>query len=647
VEVLAHLLSGLCQISVQTSRQVLMWLATMHDDDRIFNATVMACLMEVGLIDMHRLNNTIAKGIHLRRLAAVEMLSALMDDVLLSEHPSAFRADFALSIDAVTNWLAEDPDLEIGKSIISKLQVSPVDITLTPPATGQKDQLEYVFDEWVHLQLPDTPKRSLAAFIYQLHQMKVMKTQEDSIEFIRVCVDASVASYEHEESLPFGGGSPDTATVNVDALAKLIVSLVVYQGEEEGAVKESKAKYLDNMLSVVILVLCNHQKTRGERFNQKVFFRLFSTILFELNEAGKESVFAGFRADVDLAMAKAFLILQPQNFPVFSFSWLALISHRIFIPAMLENTAENTDSKGKRWDVYAQLMEVLLTFTGRIIKPTGETIMAQNFYRGVLRVLLVIHHDYPEFLAENHFRFCNSIPMHCTQLRNLIVSAYPSNILEMPDPFTTGLKVERQEEYRQAPTILTDISQILRNASIKDTIDAALEAPEVSVEDVEKICTATYFAEPHPSAFELLPTSANPSLIHAIVLYIGSEAVTAQGSKSAGFDTGSPASKLLEQLGKNFRPEAKFHFIGAIANQLRWPNSHTQYFSYALLHLFGPPSSDSEVLELQQTITRVLLERLLVHRPHPWGLIITLLEILKNPSYAFWDLPFVKAAPEV
>jgi CCR4-NOT transcription complex subunit 1 len=52
-------------------------------------------------------------------------------------------------------------------------------------------------------------------------------------------------------------------------------------------------------------------------------------------------------------------------------------------------------------------------------------------------------------------------------------------------------------------------------------------------------------------------------------------------------------------------------------------------------------------LEIQETITRVLLERLLVHRPHPWGLIITLLEILKNPTYTFWDLPFVKAAPEV
>lgn len=641
IETLAHLMGSLCQISTQTSRQVLMWLATLNDDDRIFNATVMVSLMEVGLIDMHRLNTTIAKAIQERRLAAVEMLSNLMDEILLSEHPSALRADFALSIDALTNWLAEDPDLETGKRIMSKLQIPPADQSLTPPATGHKDQLEYIFDEWVHLQHPDTPKKSIAAFIYQLHQESVMKSQEDSIGFIRTCIDAAVAAYEHEQSLPYGGGNPDTATVKVDALGKLIVDLVVYQGEQQnGAVKESKAKYLDQILLVVILVLCNHQSTRGDAFCQKIFFRLFSTILFELNTAAKDNVFAGFKADIFLAMAKAFLILQPNNFPRFTFSWLTLISHRIFIPAMLE------DSKDERWDVYAKIMETLLIYTGQLIKPTGETIMAQNFYRGVLRVLLVIHHDYPEFLAENHFRFCNSIPMHCTQLRNLIVSAYPSNILEMPDPFTSGLKVDRLDD-RQGPIIRADIDQILRQAGIKDTIDGLLRVAEPKAQEVEKVCNVVYYAEPKPAGFELVPTTADPALIHAIVIYIGSAALVAQGSKGPVFDANAPAARLMGKLAKELLPEAKFHFISAIANQLRWPNSHTQYFSYALLHLFGTPNNDPQVLDVQQTITRVLLERLLVHRPHPWGLIITLLEILKNRTYAFWDLPFVKAAPEV
>lgn len=645
IEVMTQLLANLCQLSLGTSKQVIVWLATI-DDDRVFNAVVIVCLISVGLMDLHRINITIAKAVQRRSVAAVEFLSNLMDEILLNEHPSALRADFALSIEALTQWLSEDPDLEVGKQVVAKLRVLPADEALqTPPPTGKKDQLEYIFDEWVHLQYPDTPKKSIAAFIYQMHLMKVMRTQADVTEFLRVCIDASVNSYEHEESLPYG--NLDHAYVNADALGRLIVSLVVYQSEEDSAAKESKAKYLDSILSIVILILCNHYRERMERFNQKVFFRLFSVILSELHVASKDNSLAGFKTDIFLVLGKAFLALQPRYFSGFSYSWLALIAHRIFIPALLDDNRADLVAKDKRWDLYTQLMEALLKYTGELVKPVDGSLVALNFYRGVLRVLLVIHHDYPEFLAENHFRLCNSIPMHCTQLRNLIVSAYPSTILEMPDPFTAGLKVDRLEEIRQAPSIRGDFEGLIRQAGIKDTIDNLLKTIDQNVEDIEKICEATYFPEQRITGFELVPMTADSVLLNAIVLYIGSTALAIQGAKGPTFNATSPPAKLLERLAKELRPEARFHFISSIANQLRWPNSHTHYFSYAILHLFGSPTADQQVLDVQQTITRVLLERLLVHRPHPWGLIITLLEILKNRTYQFWDLPFVKAAPEV
>jgi len=43
----------------------------------------------------------------------------------------------------------------------------------------------------------------------------------------------------------------------------------------------------------------------------------------------------------------------------------------------------------------------------------------------------------------------------------------------------------------------------------------------------------------------------------------------------------------------------------------------------------------------------VLLERLIVHRPHPWGLLITFIELIKNPRYQFWEQPFTHCAPEI
>ncbi len=60
--------------------------------------------------------------------------------------------------------------------------------------------------------------------------------------------------------------------------------------------------------------------------------------------------------------------------------------------------------------------------------------------------------------------------------------------------------------------------------------------------------------------------------------------------------------------------EGRYLVLNAAANQLRYPNSHTYYFSCLLLTLFADTKSEA----VKEQITRVLLERLVVNRPHPW-----------------------------
>ena len=648
VEILCQLLATFSLASVTTSRQVVAWLATI-EDDRIFNAVLMRALITVGLMDFPRMNALVAKAFQLRRVLAVQMLSGLVDDMLLSEQPSAFRADFAVATDALTEWTALEPDFEIGHEVLRKLQTPPADQALTPHVAGQPDQLEYMFDEWMHLQDAKAPRKAVAAYVLQLQQSQVLKTHTDLISFLRVCIDVSVASYERIEMMHYGAGIADNASLKVDALAKLLVSLAVHHGKTDHPITGSKPEYLDAMLAIVVLVLCDHQHVRRNRFNQKVFFRLLSSLLSELQHAFNEGAFAGSRAEIFIVVARAFFTLQPAYVPRFSPSWLALISHRIFVPAMLgDNRRHEAPKTDGRWEEYTKIMEALLVFTGRLVRPSEVSLPAHHFYRGVMRVLLVIHHDYPEFLAENHFRFCNSIPMHCTQLRNLVVSAYPSSFMEMPDPFSNGKKFDRGDDCRSAPTVRFDVEQLLSEAAVKGLLDNLLDvSTQPTMADVEAVCHATYYATAKPMGFEFIATEANVPLIHAIVLYIGSAALASQQSEEPTFDGEAPHARLLEQLARQMRSEARFHLISAVANQLRWPNMHTNYFGKALLHLYGPPNGDPEVLEIQETITRVLLERLIVHRPHPWGLIITLLELIKNPVYEFWSAPFIKKAPEV
>lgn len=300
----------------------------------------------------------------------------------------------------------------------------------------------------------------------------------------------------------------------------------------------------------------------------------------------------------------------------------------------------------------------MLAYGCELTEPANASETARDMYRGVLRVLVVLHHDFPEFLVENHFSLCNYVPARCTQLRNLIVSAIPSSFSELPDPFTAGLKVDRLEEIRKSPTIRGDIEASLRQAHIKNTIDNALGSSDLRESEVQTVISSIHNAKHQRLGFAAPPGSVGTALLNALVIYLGTKAITSAGSKGPSFSSTSPTAMLFSRLASGLNPESRFHLISAIINQLRYPNSHTHYFSYALLHLFGTSGGaggtkngdaqdDALQAEIQQQITTVLLERLIVHRPHPWGLIITLLEILKNPIYAFWELDFVKAAPEV
>lgn len=80
--------------------------------------------------------------------------------------------------------------------------------------------------------------------------------------------------------------------------------------------------------------------------------------------------------------------------------------------------------------------------------------------QGTLRVLLVLLHDFPEFLCEYHFQLCNVIPPSCIQMRNLILSAFPRN-MRLPDPFTPNLKVDLLPEINQSPKFVPEPQNLL------------------------------------------------------------------------------------------------------------------------------------------------------------------------------------------
>lgn len=122
---------------------------------------------------------------------------------------------------------------------------------------------------------------------------------------------------------------------------------------------------------------------------------------------------------------------RPRLMPGFAFNWLDIVGHRNFIGRLL---AETSGIK-----MYTELILHHLRFLAPFLHNVQLPKSIAYIYKGTLRILLVILHDFPEILCEYHHILCDVIPANCVQLRNLVLSAYPREMC-LPDPFTKSME---------------------------------------------------------------------------------------------------------------------------------------------------------------------------------------------------------------
>ena len=140
-------------------------------------------------------------------------------------------------------------------------------------------------------------------------------------------------------------------------------------------------------------------------------------------------------------------------------------------------------------------------------------------YRGTLRVLLVLLHDFPEFLCDYHYGFCDVIPPNCIQMRNLILSAFPRN-MRLPDPFTPNLKVDMLPEISIAPRMVTNFAALIK-PSFKKDLDSFLKN-RVPVTFLSELRTNLQSSSSGAAA-ETAGMRYNISMINAFVMQVNSK----------------------------------------------------------------------------------------------------------------------------
>ncbi|KAF4441689.1 hypothetical protein F53441_11949 [Fusarium austroafricanum] len=634
IESLVHVLETLRKIAGPVLNSRVRALFSQQPGSAFLSLPHLAALVRTDLLDWRNIDLAMSKALQARKEGSLDFLEHLLDLTLLDSRMNPMYADFASTLEAAWAWISEEPDSAAGQRIKSKL----TNCDATRPthadnqALNQRDQTEYVFEEWTRLcHNHSASEKSVEAFIQQLHTRRVLQNRDDLFVFIRITVDVSVERFEYIAH----AGSLVDAYAMVDALAKLISALMGMGFEPTS----TRPAFIDSILALIELILVSHHVNREGQLGQRVFFRLLSMLFHEIH-AISENLSEGERREILLRIAGRLCKLSPVYVPGFVYGWMSLIQHRAFMPAILQLP----DSAG--WGPFSDLLCQLLDTLGDQLKVFEVSNVAKDIYRASFKLLVILQHDFPEFVAANHVKLCASIPPHCTQLINAVLAANPQQNSMFNDPNTKA----QFDELRVYSGVMSEATSTLQTRSLLKVIDQALQSGP-SEDIVANITHAMTHDTPKASTYGHVPVVANTGVIDAIVIYIGHRAVEKATHASTDVTvTGDEHEvSLLSLIIHELPAEARYYLLVSVVNQLRSPEPHTVFFSKALLCVFGKDLNDrGEEDKIREDITRVLLERLVSFWPQPWGLLYTVVELVKDEDkYGFFKLPFISATPDV
>jgi len=459
-----------------------------------------------------------------------------------------------------------------------------------------RQQVTFLLESWIRVYT-ETPgnEKAYAQYLQLLQQHGVGKSEDQTERFFRVSTELVVEAVLKTGSVDMNGKQKMLHFSVVDAYAKLVTLLIRYMngGGAQEQVAAQRIALLNKVLGITVRTLmANYERSKGRtHWDQRPWFRLLLNLVFDLNAPSPalDPISLGILS----VFGSAFHVVQPSVIPGFASAWLELISHRMFLPNLLL-------AKGQKgWAIAHQLLIDLFLFMEPYLRKAELSDAIKALYKGTLRVLLLLIHDFPSFLADYHLSFCNVIPENCVHLRNIILSAIPRG-MTFPDPFTPNLKIDLLPEIQQNPRILSNVAGPL--ASIRGDLDNYLNNRQPS----------NFVQELLPKLYKDGKNEIDTPRVHSLVLYVGMQAISRlQNSQIAH----TPEIEVLQKL-MEFDEKGRYISLNAIANNLRYPSSHTHYFSCVMLFLFSEAKDDG----VKEQVTRVLLERLIVNRPHPVSL---------------------------
>lgn len=649
-EIYVVILDKLCEYSPSTAKDVTWWMV--HSvDQRKFNMPVIFSLLKVQLVSPLKLDSSIGKLIaESANPVLVKFACSLLLNVFGFDgaRPIALRSEFAYTLESLSHYVPGEAEeqKQAGAArnelfdMLKKSNYPALPNTEKPDNEGYA-QMGYIFTEWVKLMAHGDASASLRkAFISNLFHCGILTEPSKFELFFKAATDISTTAFATEHEIR--SRTQREELLSADSFASLIVDIVLRFSKDHAT---DAIEYLKNILDVIVLVMANEHETSKATWNERAYFNIFSSLLCMWSEASVLDSQATAHMDHLFfpVMGETFNSIQPIIYPGFTFAWITLIAHRMFLPKLLGLP----ESKGN--GVVVKLLTALLKFQSIYSKDdTAEHEVMSFILKAINRLFTALAHDAPDLLIECQYQLVSAVPPSYIQLRNIILSAIPKGS-DFVSPFTKNLNADELPDCSKPPKVFYPPMEDLQKVGLKKLIENFLRIPASAL--MRSIYSGVRLNHPKEVAeFGFDTVHFNVKLINALVLHVGlSVAEDHVPNSKRTFNAKSSQASLLVDLLNHGNMEFKYHLMGAIVNQLRFPNLHTQWFVSLAVRLFSEeelwltPEVHKQIVEI---LLRVLIERSLVNKPHPWGLSLVLTQLLSSAN--FFSLPVVKnASPDM
>lgn len=202
-------------------------------------------------------------------------------------------------------------------------------------------------------------------------------------------------------------------------------------------------------------------------------------------------------------------------------------------------------------------------------------------YRAIIRLLLVVLHDVPDFFVLYHQCLVDFLPRNSIQFRNFVTSAVPKGF-HLPNPLSPELKVDLLPEMMSDPPFLSDPA----SEALPPKLTLGLGKMIDGLAEID----SRLLTEHSYSFGRILMFIAHCSLRKYAGPYTGGDIFS------------SKCLLLLKDAFNHLELDRKYDLLLCITDQLRFPNRHTHFFSCLLLAIF----SETHDISVKEQITRYL-----------------------------------------